>query len=104
MNCPSVRRNSLRGTFLSNEPPTKAPSAILQVLFVSPTQPRNVLPSESGRGAARDEITEAANARTMLFIREPDDSIPQFGMIGFQVHGGGAAEASYKDITIEVLS
>jgi hypothetical protein len=35
---------------------------------------------------------------------EPDDSIPQFGKIGLQIHGGGQAEASYKDITVEELS
>ncbi|HVY69957.1 MAG TPA: DUF1080 domain-containing protein [Verrucomicrobiae bacterium] len=34
---------------------------------------------------------------------EADDSIPQFGHIGFQVHGGGKTEACYKDVTIEVL-
>ena len=34
---------------------------------------------------------------------EPDESIPQFGIIGLQVHGGGKAEASYKNITIEEL-
>ena len=34
---------------------------------------------------------------------EPDDSIPQHGLIGLQVHGGGKTEVSYKDITIEEL-
>jgi len=34
---------------------------------------------------------------------EPDDTIPQFGLIGLQIHGGAVAEASYKDITIERL-
>lgn len=34
---------------------------------------------------------------------EPDDSIPQFGIIGLQIHGGGEAEACYKDIRIEEL-
>jgi len=34
---------------------------------------------------------------------EPEDSIPQYGRIGCQVHGGGKAEAWYKDITIEEL-
>jgi hypothetical protein len=27
---------------------------------------------------------------------EPDDAIPQYGIIGLQVHGGGKTEASYK--------
>ncbi|MBI3416139.1 MAG: DUF1080 domain-containing protein [Verrucomicrobia bacterium] len=34
---------------------------------------------------------------------EPDDSIPQFGIIGLQIHGGGKAEALYKNITIQEL-
>ena len=35
---------------------------------------------------------------------EPDPDIIGSGRIGFQVHGGGAAQASFKDITIEELS
>jgi len=34
---------------------------------------------------------------------EPDDTIPQYGIIGLQVHGGGKTEAFYKEITIEEL-
>lgn len=34
---------------------------------------------------------------------EPDDSIPQHGIIGLQIHGGGIAEAAYKNITIQEL-
>ncbi|MCX7047387.1 MAG: DUF1080 domain-containing protein [Candidatus Sumerlaeota bacterium] len=34
---------------------------------------------------------------------EPDDSIPQSGLIAVQIHGGAVAEVSYKDITIEEL-
>jgi len=34
---------------------------------------------------------------------EPDEAIPQFGIIGLQVHGGGKTEAWYKDITIAEL-
>ena len=34
---------------------------------------------------------------------EADDSIPQHGIIGIQIHGGGIAEASYKNLTIEEL-
>ena len=34
---------------------------------------------------------------------EPDDSIPQFGIIGLQIHGGGQAEAWYKEINLEEL-
>jgi hypothetical protein len=48
-------------------------------------------------------IQIAINGVNMIDYTEPDDSIPQHGMIGLQVHGGGVAEVSYKDITIEVL-
>lgn len=34
---------------------------------------------------------------------EPDDTIPQDGIIGLQIHGGGIAEAWYKNITIVEL-
>jgi hypothetical protein len=34
---------------------------------------------------------------------EPEDSIPQYGIIGLQIHGGGVAEAWYKDISLEML-
>ncbi|HTL55571.1 MAG TPA: DUF1080 domain-containing protein [Candidatus Limnocylindrales bacterium] len=34
---------------------------------------------------------------------ESDDNIPQYGLIGLQIHGGAVAEASYKDITIQKL-
>jgi hypothetical protein len=39
----------------------------------------------------------------MIDYTEPDDSIPQFGLLGLQIHSGGPAVASYKDITIEEL-
>jgi len=34
---------------------------------------------------------------------EEDTQIPNKGLIGFQIHGGGKAEASYRDIAIEEL-
>jgi len=43
------------------------------------------------------------NGRQAVDYTEPEDAIPQFGRIGFQVHGGGKAEVWYKDITIEEL-
>jgi hypothetical protein len=43
------------------------------------------------------------NGLTTVDYTEPDETIPQFGLIGLQIHGGGKAEASYKDITIEEL-
>jgi hypothetical protein len=34
---------------------------------------------------------------------ENEKEIPMSGLIGLQIHGGGKAQASYKDITIEDL-
>ena len=34
---------------------------------------------------------------------ETDPKIPDYGIIGLQIHGGGKAEAWYKDIVVEVL-
>jgi hypothetical protein len=49
------------------------------------------------------QIQTAINGVLMIDYTEPDDSIPQFGQIGLQVHGGGAAEVSYRNIAIEEL-
>jgi hypothetical protein len=43
------------------------------------------------------------NGRETVDYTEPDAAIPQTGLIGLQIHGGGKALAYYKDITIEVL-
>lgn len=48
-------------------------------------------------------IRTAINGVDMIDYTEPDDSIPQFGLLGLQIHSGGPAVASYKDITIEEL-
>jgi len=48
-------------------------------------------------------IETSINGVKMINYTESDDAIPQYGFIGLQVHGGGVTEASYKDITIEVL-
>jgi hypothetical protein len=48
-------------------------------------------------------IETAINGVVMIRYTETDDTLPQYGLIGLQVHGGGAAEVSYKDITIQVL-
>ena len=48
-------------------------------------------------------IRLAINGITTVDYTEPDQTIPQFGLIGLQIHGGGKAEASYKDIRIEEL-
>jgi len=34
---------------------------------------------------------------------EPDDSIPQYGKIGLQIHGGGKTEVYYREIRVQVL-
>lgn len=48
-------------------------------------------------------IRTTINGVDMIDYTETDDSLPQFGLIGLQVHGGGPTEASYKDVTIEEL-
>jgi len=48
-------------------------------------------------------IRTTINGVEMIDYTEPDDAIPQFGLIGLQVHGNGKTEAWYKDITIEEL-
>jgi Domain of Unknown Function (DUF1080) len=48
-------------------------------------------------------IRTSINGVEMIDYTEPDDTLPQFGLLGLQVHGGGPAEVSYKDITIEEL-
>jgi len=39
----------------------------------------------------------------MIDYTEADGAIPRHGLIGLQIHGGGKAEVSYKDITVEEL-
>jgi len=43
------------------------------------------------------------NGAQTVDYSEPEDSIPQHGHVGLQVHGGGKTEAWYKDITVEEL-
>ena len=43
------------------------------------------------------------NGTETVDYTEPDETIPQSGVIGLQIHGGGKALVSYKDITIEEL-
>jgi 3-keto-disaccharide hydrolase len=43
------------------------------------------------------------NGRETVDYTEPDESIPQTGLIGLQIHGGGKAQVFFKDITIEEL-
>ncbi|WP_394994167.1 DUF1080 domain-containing protein [Emticicia sp.] len=43
------------------------------------------------------------NGKQAVDYTEPDTSIPQSGLIGFQIHGGGKAQVAFKDIYIEEL-
>ena len=53
--------------------------------------------SENGR------IRISLNGKQTVDYTEPDKSIPQKGIIGLQIHGGGKAKVYYKDIFIEEL-
>jgi len=48
-------------------------------------------------------IRVTLNGYQTVDYTEPDDAIEQFGIIGLQIHGGGKAEARYKEITIEEM-
>jgi hypothetical protein len=48
-------------------------------------------------------IETSINGVKMIHYTETDESLPQYGLIGLQVHGGGMTEIRYRDITIEVL-
>jgi hypothetical protein len=43
------------------------------------------------------------NGVLMVDYTETDEKIPQRGMIGLQIHGGGPSEAWYRKVTIEEL-
>ena len=43
------------------------------------------------------------NGRQTVDYSEPDENIPQSGVIGLQVHGGGKLEVHYKDIVLKEL-
>lgn len=48
-------------------------------------------------------IQSFINDVAMIDYTEADAAIPQWGLLGLQIHGGGPAEASFKDIFIEEL-
>jgi hypothetical protein len=48
-------------------------------------------------------IRVTLNGYQTVDYTEPDGAIEQFGIIGLQIHGGGKAEAAYKDIMLEEL-
>lgn len=53
--------------------------------------------SENGR------IRIWLNGKQTVDYTEPDASIPQSGLIGFQIHGGGKAQVSYKNVILTKL-
>ncbi|MCX6901501.1 MAG: DUF1080 domain-containing protein [Verrucomicrobia bacterium] len=48
-------------------------------------------------------IRLSINGLQTVDYTEPDDTIPQHGIVGLQIHGGPPSEAWYKDIAIEDL-
>ena len=67
---------------------------------------RAVKPGEWNRYEVRCEgrrIVLKINGVQTVDYTEADETIPQWGRIGLQVHGGGVTEASYRAITIEEL-
>jgi len=48
-------------------------------------------------------IRLSINGRQTIDYTETDPAIPREGLIGLQIHGGGKAEISYRDITIQEL-
>ena len=67
---------------------------------------RAVKPGEWNRYEIRCEgrrIVLKINGVQTVDYTEADATIPQWGRIGLQVHGGGVTEASYRGITIEEL-
>lgn len=48
-------------------------------------------------------LTTWINGEQAIDWNEPDDAIPDSGLIGLQVHGGGKALIQFKEITIEEL-
>ena len=53
--------------------------------------------------AENETIKIFLNGQQTVDYTEPNSIIPQNGLIGLQIHGGGKALVSYKDITIEII-
>ncbi len=62
-------------------------------------------------GEWNDYEIRAEDRRIRLYVNghqtvdytEADTGIPQAGLIGFQIHGGGKAQVAFKDIRLEAL-
>jgi len=48
-------------------------------------------------------IRISLNGHQTIDYTEPDKSIPQKGIIGLQIHGGGKAQVAYKDLILQEL-
>ena len=63
------------------------------------------------RGEWNDYLIRAEGRRIRTYLNgalgadytEQDTTLPQWGKLGLQIHGGGKSEASFKDIQIEEL-
>lgn len=53
--------------------------------------------------AENRHISIFLNGKQTVDYTEKDEAIPQSGLIGLQIHGGGKTEVSYKDIVLEKL-
>jgi len=53
--------------------------------------------------AVGKRIVLKINGVQMVDYTEADDSIPQWGRIGLQIHGGGKTEVRFKNLMIEEL-
>lgn len=53
--------------------------------------------------AEKSRIRLYINGKQTVDYTEPDANIPQSGLIGFQIHGGGKAQVAFKDIYIKEL-
>ncbi len=80
-----------------------------KILAGPPREERDKIVKE---GDWNEYVIRCQGRRIQLFINghqtvdytEPDESIPQTGLIGVQIHGGPPSEAWYKDIVIKELS
>jgi len=48
-------------------------------------------------------IRISLNGQQTVDYTEPDKSIPQKGIIGLQIHGGGKAQVAFKDLVLQEL-
>jgi hypothetical protein len=53
--------------------------------------------------AEKNRIRLFINGHQTVDYTETDSSIPQMGLIGLQIHGGGKAQVAFKNITIKEL-